>query len=76
MRNERTLRSSEAWEVGHGAAAAKISIGGMGLIVAAVVAALQSADLAPVPAFIGCVCLLAWFLAATADANRAVDAID
>ncbi|MBN9212793.1 MAG: hypothetical protein BGO45_09780 [Microbacterium sp. 71-36] len=70
IRTSATLRSEDAWRTGHAAAAIPISVGGVGLIVAAA-AALFLGEQAIVAAMFGCAWIVVWLIVASTVAGKA-----
>lgn len=71
IRTTETLKSDDAWQAGHHAAARMVGIGGVGLILAAGVAALLPADYAMFAALAGAIWVLVFLAVATRWANEA-----
>ncbi|MDZ8172472.1 SdpI family protein [Microbacterium xanthum] len=71
IRTTTTLRSEDAWSVGHAAAAVPIAIGGFGLIAAAATAVVVGEDYAIVAAAVGCAWIAIWLVVGSVTAGRA-----
>ncbi|MEV7769947.1 SdpI family protein [Microbacterium sp. NPDC086615] len=71
VRTSTTVRSEEAWTIGHAAAATAFSVGGIGLIVAAAAAVFAGEEFAIYAAMAGCAWIVLWMIIAAAAANKA-----
>ncbi|KTS90554.1 hypothetical protein NS183_08625 [Microbacterium testaceum] len=71
VRTSATVRSEEAWTVGHAAAATAFSVGGIGLIVAAAAAVFAGEEFAIYAAMAGCAWIVVWIIVASAAAGKA-----
>jgi len=75
IRTATTLRSEEAWRAGHAAAAVPISVGGIGLIVAAAAAVFAGEEDAVYVAMAGCAWIVVWLIIGSFAAGRAASRI-
>ena len=75
IRTATTLRSEEAWRVGHAAAAVPISAGGIGLIVAAAAAVFAGEEYAIYAAMAGCAWIVVWLLIGSVAAGKAASRV-
>ncbi len=71
VRTRATLRSANAWRAGHLAAVVPMSVGGIGLIVAAMAAVFVGEDGALFAAMAGCAWIVVCFLVGSVRADRA-----
>ncbi|MDF2990855.1 MAG: hypothetical protein K0S37_1369 [Microbacterium sp.] len=71
VRTTATLRSAEAWRLGHAAAAVPMAVGGLGLVVASAAAILAGEDGAIYAAMAGCAWIVAWLFVGSAAAGKA-----
>lgn len=75
IRTATTLRSEEAWRTGHAAAAVPISVGGIGLIVAAAAAVFAGEEYAVYAAMAGCAWIVVWLIIGSVAAGRAASRV-
>ncbi|WZH36307.1 MAG: SdpI family protein [Microbacterium enclense] len=71
IRTTATLRSTEAWRLGHAAAAVPVAVGGLGLVVASAAAVLAGEDGAIYAAMAGCAWIVVWLVVGSAAADKA-----
>ncbi|MFF7683281.1 SdpI family protein [Microbacterium sp. NPDC007973] len=76
IRTTSTMRSDEAWRVGHTAAVVPMAVSGAGLIAAGAAAIVAGEDAAVWAAMAGCAWAVVWLLVAAVVARRAVERMD
>jgi len=75
IRTATTLRSDAAWRAGHAAAAVPISVGGIGLIVAATAAVFAGEEYAVYAAMAGCAWIVVWLIRGSVAAGKAASRV-
>lgn len=75
IRTAATLRSDDAWRAGHAAAAVPLSVGGIGLIVAAAAAVFAGEEHAVVAAMAGCAWVVVWLIIGSVAAGKAASRV-